>query len=113
MPTCPRCDRAIASTALRCPHCNLALKAHGHPGIDLHRADASGPSLCATCAYDADDTCNFPKRPHAMTCTLYQDVQPALSPTQQAVYRIPIWRKNGFRLAIFILIIFSLLVISV
>jgi hypothetical protein len=48
------------------------LKAHGHPGIPLHRAEAN-QYLCKTCVYDADDTCTYPQRPYATECTLYRD----------------------------------------
>ena len=41
--------------------------------MTLHRAGDS-TALCATCAYDKDDSCTFPKRPHAQSCTLYVDV---------------------------------------
>ena len=72
MPTCPKCDRLIDTQAVKCPHCNNVLKAYGHPGITLHQA--TGESfLCDRCTYHSDDTCNFPQRPYAKTCTLYQD----------------------------------------
>jgi hypothetical protein len=73
MSNCPRCQQPIKPQAINCPHCRLVLKAHGHPGIPLHRASGEG-SLCDTCVYHADDTCNFPQRPHAKECTLYQDI---------------------------------------
>ncbi|MGB3312211.1 MAG: hypothetical protein WBG32_09210 [Nodosilinea sp.] len=96
MLSCPRCQAPLEPTALQCPRCGLTLKAHGHPGIPLHRTEGD-ESLCATCLYDADDTCNFPQRPHAETCTLYRSINaaqdlalPALSPGQQ----IGIWLRN-------------------
>ncbi|MFK8186686.1 MAG: zinc ribbon domain-containing protein [Phormidesmis sp.] len=112
MPVCPRCSTSNPSTAITCPNCNLELKAHGHPGIDLHRATGAAP-LCSTCAYEADDSCTFDKRPHAMSCTLYQsvDAQPELKPEE--IYHIPWQRKNAVRLVLFVLIIFSLIVISI
>lgn len=58
---------------MACPYCHTAIKAFGHPGIPLHHAEAKS-FLCATCSYDADDTCNFPQRPYAQECTLYQDI---------------------------------------
>ncbi|MGD1907697.1 MAG: zinc ribbon domain-containing protein [Leptolyngbyaceae cyanobacterium] len=73
MPHCPRCHQAVDAQAVRCGHCGLMLKAFGHPGIPLHRA-AAGDSLCATCTYNLDDSCTFPQRPAAQTCTLYQSV---------------------------------------
>ncbi len=78
---CPRCHQSISRQAIHCPHCGIALKAHGHPGITLHRATDTA-SLCATCTYDADDTCNFPQRPHAQACTLYHDVAQPLVPEE-------------------------------
>ncbi|NEO30160.1 MAG: hypothetical protein F6K36_06910 [Symploca sp. SIO3C6] len=73
MPNCPRCDHTISSNALSCPHCGIVLKAYGHPGITLHQA-LGEKSLCESCSYHADDTCNFPQRPHAQECTLYHDL---------------------------------------
>ncbi|MGB7088121.1 MAG: zinc ribbon domain-containing protein [Phormidesmis sp.] len=96
MPTCPRCDRSITHTAITCPHCNITLKAHGHPGMPLHRATDKTP-LCATCAYDADNSCTFPKRPNALTCTLYQDSHSAPETASTPLYRIPWWRKRNAR----------------
>ena len=49
------------------------LKAYGHPGITLHRAVGDIP-LCDSCTYHADDSCNFPQRPLAQECTLYDDM---------------------------------------
>lgn len=73
MPICPRCHHQIEATDLACTYCQLPLKAHGHPGIELHQA-TSEASLCLTCTYHQDDTCTFPQRPHAQTCTLYQSL---------------------------------------
>lgn len=112
MPACPRCSTSMSSTAINCPNCNLEVKAHGHPGIDLHRATGSEP-LCVTCAYDADDSCTFSKRPNAMSCTLYQSVSAEPEPKPEDIYQIPWQRKNAVRLALFVLIVFSLIVISI
>ncbi|MFE4106403.1 zinc ribbon domain-containing protein [Almyronema epifaneia] len=71
MPVCPRCQQSIQAATLQCPRCQLPLKAYGHPGIQLHRAEADR-FLCPDCTYHADNTCNFPQRPLAKTCTLYQ-----------------------------------------
>lgn len=94
--SCPRCQTAIAPTALQCPSCGLPLKAHGHPGIPLHHSEGS-QSLCVTCRYDADNSCSFPQRPHAQTCTLYRSQQPdptmelpSLSPGQH----INLWLRR-------------------
>lgn len=40
--------------------------------MPLYRASGKEP-LCVTCVYHEDDSCNFPKRPYAMDCTLYND----------------------------------------
>lgn len=73
MADCPRCAQTVDSSAVTCPHCHLTLKAYGHPGITLHQAVGDN-YLCATCTYEADDTCTFPQRPYAKECTLYEDV---------------------------------------
>ncbi len=70
MPACPRCQQPISPEAVQCPHCTLTLKAHGHPGMPLHRATGI-IALCHDCLYHHDDTCTFPQRPTAVTCTLY------------------------------------------
>lgn len=111
MSVCPRCDRPIPNPAVRCPHCNLALTAHGHVGMLLHRAEGDVP-LCATCTYDKDDSCTFPNRPTAMTCTLYQNAHALPEPTRQDIYQMPRRRKNGIWLAIAILILLSLIIAS-
>jgi len=72
MITCPYCQQAVDDQAITCPHCRCQLKAHGHPGIPLHRA-VGEDFLCPTCLYDADDTCTFPQRPRARTCTMYRN----------------------------------------
>lgn len=83
MPNCPRCHQAVDSQAIACPYCRTALKAHGHPGIPLYRAEGE-TYLCETCAYHHDDTCNFPQRPYAKECTLYQDhLQPVVTVQQR------------------------------
>jgi len=78
MLTCPRCRQTVDEQAIACPFCRTELKAHGHPGITLHRATSEG-YLCETCTYHADDTCNFPQRPYAKECTLYQDQNQAIA----------------------------------
>jgi hypothetical protein len=80
MLNCPKCDQLISEQAIACPLCGTVLKAYGHPGITLHRATGS-TSLCDSCTYHADDTCNFPQRPYAQECTLYHDLsQPLIDP---------------------------------
>jgi len=72
MPTCPRCHQSVEAQAIACPYCRTALKAHGHPGIPLYRSTGE-EFLCTTCTYHEDDTCNYPQRPYARECTLYQN----------------------------------------
>lgn len=79
MINCPRCDQPVDDRAIACPHCKITLKAFGHPGIPLNRATGN-EYLCTTCLYHADDTCNFPQRPHAQECTLYRDINETLDP---------------------------------
>ncbi|MBE9040797.1 zinc ribbon domain-containing protein [Oscillatoriales cyanobacterium LEGE 11467] len=73
MRECPQCHQSLPQRAVTCPYCGISLTAYGHPGIPLHRA-TDKESLCASCTYDADDTCTFPQRPHARDCTLYHDI---------------------------------------
>jgi hypothetical protein len=72
--SCPRCHQLINHQAITCPHCRIALKAYGHPGIPLYRA-ANNNYLCDSCTYHVvDDTCNFPQRPYAKECILYHNM---------------------------------------
>jgi hypothetical protein len=73
MPKCYRCGNPVKSTDVKCSRCQAQLKAFGHAGIDLHRANGE-EALCLTCAYHADDSCDYPKRPQAMECTMYQNI---------------------------------------
>lgn len=93
MPTCPRCQQFVESRAIECPTCRLTLKAHGHPGMTLHRAIGE-TYLCQTCTYDADDTCNFPKRPYAQECTLYHNSSKPVAPP---VYKPALFSATWFR----------------
>ncbi|MGB5710174.1 MAG: zinc ribbon domain-containing protein [Waterburya sp.] len=72
MSSCPKCKQSVDSQVVTCPHCNNPLKAYGHPGIPLYQSE-DNTSLCDRCIYHIDDTCNFPKRPHAKSCTLFRD----------------------------------------
>jgi len=94
MPTCPRCRQAVDSQAIACPTCRTALKAHGHPGIPLYRAEGEA-YLCDSCAYHADDTCNYPQRPHAKECTLYIDSQTVnrvlVAPSRRVNWQTRLW----------------------
>ncbi|MBW4622289.1 MAG: zinc ribbon domain-containing protein [Cyanosarcina radialis HA8281-LM2] len=82
MPTCPKCHQKVSDQATACPYCRVELKAFGHPGMPLHRANKD-EYLCDTCLYHADDTCNFPQRPYAIECTLYRDRTPPPEPPKQ------------------------------
>ncbi|MEM8611250.1 MAG: zinc ribbon domain-containing protein [Cyanobacteria bacterium P01_H01_bin.105] len=94
MPSCPRCHQSISGTAITCSNCGLELKAHGHPGIELYRSQ-KGTYLCESCSYHQDDTCTFPQRPQATTCTLYQSAEMLTQrPTPSEIYLIPWWRKH-------------------
>jgi hypothetical protein len=116
MPNCPHCRQSINSKAVNCPYCGTVIKAYGHPGITLHRAIAN-ESLCETCTYHADDTCNFPKRPHAKECTLYQDISlpqlethPIYIPRSSLLQSIKFWcQGNPALVGLFVLISVSLL----
>ena len=72
MPSCPKCKQPVDSQAVICPHCKNTLKAFGHPGIPLYQS-RDDSFLCDRCTYHLDDTCNFPKRPYAKSCTLFHD----------------------------------------
>jgi len=115
MLNCPKCHQPISAQAIACPHCRTALKAYGHPGIPLHRAQGE-TYLCDRCTYHEDDTCNFPQRPYAKECTLYQDLtQPALDLAQNyptsLSQRIRFWcRQNQVWLMLIGLGIVSFLV---
>ncbi|MBH8572279.1 zinc ribbon domain-containing protein [Nostocaceae cyanobacterium CENA369] len=72
--SCPRCQQPVDSQAISCPFCRTTLKAYGHPGIPLHRAKGK-EYLCDSCTYHADNSCNFPQRPYAKDCTLYENLE--------------------------------------
>jgi hypothetical protein len=116
MPNCTRCQRPVKAAALVCPHCQASLKAFGHPGIPLHRAPA-GTSLCATCEYHADNSCDYPQRPNASECTMYRDRHqplPAVRPNRPgqpspAPFTAPWWRANQVWVAIGVIVLLCLL----
>jgi len=115
MPECPRCHQPVESKAVTCPYCHLALKAYGHPGIPLYRADGEA-YLCDTCTYHEDDTCNFPQRPYAKECTLYQDRDKSLSAPssgskrQSGLAQVKTWmQQNAVWLVLIGLVVVSLL----
>jgi hypothetical protein len=74
---CPKCDRKIEPQAVKCPYCGNPLKGFGHPGIPLYQAE-KGTYLCDRCLYDRDDSCNYPQRPYANSCTMFHDVNTPL-----------------------------------
>lgn len=87
MANCPRCDQRLRGDVTSCPHCGYVLSAYGHPGIPLHRATES-TFLCQTCAYELDNSCTFPQRPEAKSCTLYRDYRrPVRSPARRSRQR--------------------------
>jgi hypothetical protein len=94
MATCPRCRQSVDSQAIACPYCRTPLKAHGHPGIPLYRAEGE-TYLCDTCTYHEDDTCNYPQRPYAKECTLYQDRSQPVVKMQRGSHR-----RNQFSLSL-------------
>lgn len=112
MPTCPRCQNTVEAIAIQCPHCRLTLKAHGHPGITLHQA-TDETYLCDTCVYHADNTCTFPQRPYARTCTLYQSIHtppdPAPASPPPLSWRL-IWQRHSTWIMLAGLIGLSLLI---
>ncbi|MCB8759816.1 zinc ribbon domain-containing protein [Planktothrix agardhii] len=114
MSHCPRCHQLIDSQALSCPHCQAQLKAFGHPGIPLYRSTGK-EYLCETCLYHEDDTCNFPQRPLAKECTLYQNrseplIYTAIKPQQTLFVAFRIWlQQNKVWLIVLGLLIISLI----
>ena len=115
MPTCPRCKQPVDSQAIQCPKCNNTLKAFGHPGMPLYQSEDDS-SLCDRCSYDRDDSCNFPKRPYAKSCTLFHDVaipkvSESIAPqSDRGLARIQNWLyRNRGLVAIAILILISVL----
>ncbi|MEM9451766.1 MAG: zinc ribbon domain-containing protein [Cyanobacteria bacterium P01_E01_bin.6] len=112
MPECPRCKQTVDTQAIACPRCRNPLKAFGHKGIPLHQA-VDGESLCLTCLYHEDDSCNYPKRPHATDCTLYQNASIPVIEDDVVVAsvgtRLSKWAQRNSTLVLFLgLILISL-----
>jgi hypothetical protein len=112
---CSRCQELVNVQAINCPHCGNQLKAYGHPGIPLYQA-SDKTFLCDRCIYDQDDTCNFPQRPYAKTCTLFHDQSLPLVEENQIAYSpqgirvIQAWcRRNQAVLILLVLLIISVL----
>lgn len=115
MPNCPRCHQSVDAQAVTCPHCRTPLKAYGHPGIPLYRATGE-TYLCDSCTYHHDDTCNFPQRPYAKECTLYQNENDALRRSQLSKSspraNISTWlKRHQFWLLILGLLLLSFLIV--
>ena len=113
MPSCPKCKQSVDSQAVTCPHCNNPLKAFGHPGIPLYQSE-NDRWLCDRCTYHLDDTCNFPQRPYAKSCTLFHDaatplieVNPATGNKGNLPIKDRLYRYRG-PIAIALLIIVSI-----
>ncbi|MDJ0727809.1 MAG: zinc ribbon domain-containing protein [Prochloraceae cyanobacterium] len=102
MPECPKCHQKVQFTDITCKYCRTELKAFGHPGIPLHRAEGE-TLLCDTCTYDRDDTCTYPQRPYAKTCTMYQnyldvdnnDLDPPVYKTPGGIKGLQIWCQRN------------------
>ena len=116
--SCPRCHQSVDSQAVTCPHCRTTLKAFGHPGIPLHRATGK-EYLCDSCTYHADDTCNFPQRPYAKECTLYQNIEESKLQLQQHrentsfVATVKSWVQRNSSLLLLLSLVLVCLVIAV
>ena len=109
MLSCPKCKQPVDSQAVICPHCKNTLKAFGHPGIPLYQSPDDS-FLCDRCSYHLDDTCNFPKRPYAKSCTLFHDAAAPLVEATGSARKLGIknwlYRYRGV-IAIAILILVS------
>jgi hypothetical protein len=88
MPSCYRCQAPVQSTDVSCRRCGAELKAFGHAGIPVHRS-VDGQSLCLSCVYHVDDSCDYPKRPNALDCTLYRSVDYQAEPVKRPGARSP------------------------
>ncbi|MCC0178765.1 zinc ribbon domain-containing protein [Waterburya agarophytonicola K14] len=115
MLSCPKCKQPVDFQAIKCPNCNNSLKAFGHPGMPLYQSEDNS-ALCDRCTYDRDDSCNFPQRPQAKSCTLFHDadkplvVESTISKSTQGWTGIKNWlyRHRGL-IAIAFLILISIL----
>lgn len=115
--SCPRCHQLVDSQAISCPYCRTTLKAYGHPGIPLHRATGDG-YLCDSCTYHDDNTCNFPQRPYAKDCTLYENLEQSKLNLEQQRYSssfggtIRSWMKQNQALVMLLGLLFVCLLIA-
>lgn len=116
--SCPRCHQLVDSQAITCPYCRTTLKAYGHPGIPLHRATGDG-YLCDSCTYHDDNTCNFPQRPYAKDCTLYENSEQSKLDLEQQRYNssfgatIKSWMKRNQALLLVLGLLFVCLLIAI
>lgn len=115
MSQCPRCHQSVKPEALECPYCKNPLKAFGHPGIPVYQA-ADDSWLCDRCFYHQDDSCNYPQRPYAKSCTMFHDKEkplveePVNSPPRGLISTTKYWLRRHQGLSILlILIIISIL----
>ncbi len=109
MPQCFRCGSATQSTDVKCKNCRAELKAFGHAGIELHRATGD-KTLCDTCAYHADDSCDYDKRPFAQDCTLYRNVNQPVATIHRPGAQLP---NNQRQMFIIIAVIVTILLIAI
>ncbi|BAZ52401.1 hypothetical protein NIES4103_50620 [Nostoc sp. NIES-4103] len=115
--SCPRCHQLVDSQAISCPYCRTTLKAYGHPGIPLHRVKGDG-YLCDSCTYHDDNTCNFPQRPYAKDCTLYENREQSKLNLEQQRYSssfggtIRSWMKQNQALVLLLGLLFVCLLIA-
>lgn len=112
MPSCPRCHQPVDTQAIECPTCQMTLKAFGHPGIPIYRAEP-GEYLCSTCIYDQDDSCTFPQRPQATECTLYvTEAQAARFQATPPAYRPTRWSQRQIGWAAIALLVLVSIVLA-
>ena len=119
MRKCPKCHQQVKFEDVICKYCRTELKAFGHPGIPLHRAEKD-TFLCDSCTYHCDDTCNYPQRPYAKTCTMYQnyldaennDLDPPVYQTPGGMAGLKIWcQRNQGKLTLIAVVGISFIVV--
>ena len=118
MPNCPKCDRIVDLQAVKCSHCGNVLKGFGHPGIPLYQAE-SGTSLCDRCYYHQDDSCNYPQRTNATSCTMFHDadtplVDESLNHTPSGLESLRLWcdRNKGLLIALGLVVLSVVIVLA-
>lgn len=113
---CPRCHQPVDAQAIACANCHTVLKAHGHPGITLYRATGED-YLCKSCTYEQDDTCNYPQRPYAKECTLYnnigqQAIVPSYIPSRSYAFKLWLKRNSGWLFLVGLLVVSIVITLS-